>query len=76
MGVRDRFPGERFEEGSMYKSKLRLLGVSALVGAGLMAAAPAEAYNLRLGDVDVSFDTTTSAGVMMRMAKRDMGIER
>jgi hypothetical protein len=59
--------GERFEEGSMYKSKLRLLGVSALVGAGLLATGPADAYNLRLGSVDVQIDTTMSLGATIQM---------
>jgi hypothetical protein len=57
----------------MFKSKLRLLGVSALVGAGLIAAGPADAYNLRLGSVEVNIDTTASVGVMVRTADRDMG---
>ncbi|CAI8198547.1 MAG: Uncharacterised protein [Alphaproteobacteria bacterium] len=75
MGVRVKlaWSGGRFEEGSMYKSKLRLLGVSALVGAGLLAAGPAEAYNVRLGGVDIQIDTTASAGVSVRVADRDMG---
>ena len=62
---------ERFEEGSMYKSKLRLLGVSALVGAGLLAAGPADAYNVRLGGVDVTVDTIASVGVSVRAADRE-----
>ena len=59
---------ERFEEGSMYKTKLRLLGVSALVGAGLLAAGPASATELNLGGVNVSIDTTTSFGLTVRMS--------
>ena len=55
----------------MYKSKLRLLGVSALVGAGLLAAAPAEAAQLRLGNMDVQIDTTASFGVTYRVADRE-----
>lgn len=50
----------------MLKSKMRLLGVSALVGAGLLAAGPADAYNLRLGGIDVQLDTTASVGVTVR----------
>ena len=75
MGVRTcRFClGERFEEGSMLKSKMRLLGASALVGAGLLAVAPAEAYELRLGDVDIQVDTTVSAGASWRTADRNLG---
>ena len=62
---------ERFEEGSMKNSKLRLLGMSALVGAGLMATGPAGAYELRLGGVDVRLDTVYSAGVSVRVADRE-----
>ncbi|MGC6534223.1 MAG: DUF1302 family protein [Parvibaculales bacterium] len=51
----------------MYKSKLRLLSVSALVGAGLLATGPADAYNLRLGSVDVQIDTTMSIGATIQM---------
>ena len=63
--------GERFKEGSMLKSKMRLLSASALVGAGLLATAPAEAYNLRLGDVDIQIDTIASVGVSVRTADRE-----
>jgi len=56
------------------KSKMRLLGMSALVGAGLVAATSASAYNVRLGGVDIQVDTTVSAGVQIRMAERDMGM--
>jgi hypothetical protein len=48
------------------KSKMRLLGMSALVGAGLVAATSASAYNVRLGGVDIVVDTITSAGVTVR----------
>ena len=51
----------------MLKSKMRLLGASALVGAGLLAAAPAEAYNIRLGSVDVQIDTSLSIGASWKM---------
>ena len=51
----------------MYKSKLRLLGVSALVGAGLMAAGPAEAYNVRLGNVDIQVDSSLSLGASWKV---------
>ena len=51
----------------MLKSKLRLLGVSALVGAGLIAAGSAEAANFRLGDVDIQVDTTMSVGATFQM---------
>ena len=57
----------------MYKSKLRLLGMSALIGAGLLAhVGDAKAYELRIGDFDVQIDTTASAGVSVRVADRDM----
>ena len=62
---------ERFEEGSMYKSKLRLLSMSALVGAGLVAVGPAAAYELRLGGVDVQIDTTVSVGMSVRVEDRE-----
>ena len=52
----------------MFKSKMRLLGMSALVGAGMSIAAPANAAELRLGGVDINIDTNLSAGVSMRVA--------
>ena len=55
----------------MLNSKLRLLGVSALVGAGLIVAGPADAYNLRLGKVDVNIDTNLSVGASVRVADRE-----
>ncbi|MDC0148451.1 DUF1302 domain-containing protein [Alphaproteobacteria bacterium] len=55
----------------MLKNKLRLLGMSALVGAGLLASGPASAYNMKLGSVDVQVDTTLSAGMSIRTANRD-----
>ena len=54
--------GERFEEGSMLKSKMRLLGASALVGAGLLATGPVSAANVQLGDWNVQIDNTVSVG--------------
>ena len=57
------FLGERFEEGSMLKSKMRLLRVSALVGAGLLAVSPVSAANVELGSWDFQVDNTVSAGV-------------
>ena len=38
----------------MLKSKLRLLGMSALVGAGLVASGPVNAANFTIGSVDVT----------------------
>jgi hypothetical protein len=58
----------------MFKNKLRLLGMSALVGAGLLASGPASAYEMRLGDVDIKIDTTISAGVSVRAAKRETAL--
>lgn len=55
----------------MFKSKMQLLGLSALVGAGLIATGPADAYNLRLGNVDVNIDTNFSAGASVRVADRE-----
>ena len=63
--------GERFEEGSMLKSKMRLLGASALVGAGLLATGPVSAANLQLGDWNVQIDNTVSAGMSMMMKDAD-----
>lgn len=63
--------GERFEEGSMLKSKMRLLGASALVGAGLLATGPVSAANLQLGDWNVQIDNTVSAGMSMLMKDAD-----
>ena len=54
----------------MLKSKLRLLGVSALVGAGLIAAGPANAAQYRLGDVEVTIDTTLSIGASFAATDR------
>ena len=73
MGVRVKpaWSRGRFEEGSMFKSKLRLLGVSALVGAGLMAAGPVGAANVTLGGVDIQIDTTLSSGVSFRVEDRN-----
>jgi len=51
----------------MFKNKLRLLGMSTLVGAGLLASGPAGAYNMKLGDFDVQIDTTVSAGISWQM---------
>lgn len=55
----------------MLKSKLRLLGVSALVGAGLIATGPASAANVQLGDWDVQIDNTVSVGLSMIMKDPD-----
>lgn len=55
----------------MYKSKLRLLGVSALVGAGLIAAGPADAQQVRVGNVDLQFDIVGSVGAVFRAEDAD-----
>ena len=47
----------------MFKGKMRLLGMSALVGAGLMTAGPASAANVQLGDWNVQIDNIVSAGM-------------
>ena len=58
----------------MLKDKMRLLGMSALVGVGLLASGPASAYNMKLGSVDVQVDTTLSAGLSIRTANRDYSL--
>ena len=55
----------------MFKSKMRNIGISALVGAGLLAGGSAEAYNLRLGSVDIQIDTISSIGMTYRVADRE-----
>lgn len=55
----------------MFKSKLRILGVSALVGAGLLAIGPAKAASFSLGDVEVTIDTTLSVGASFVAADRE-----
>ena len=55
----------------MFKSKLRLLGVSALVGAGLIATGPAKRANFSLGEVDMTIDTTLSVGASFVAADRE-----
>lgn len=73
MGVRAwwLYLGERFEEGSMIKSKIRLLSVSALAGAGLLVSSPLVAQEFRLGDVDVRLSTTASVGLTVATADRE-----
>ena len=51
----------------MLKSKTRLLGLSALVGAGLIAAGPVSAANVKLGSWDVQIDNTASVGMSWLM---------
>ena len=55
----------------MLKSKMRLLGVSALVGTGLIAASPADAYNVRIGDFDIQIDNVLSVGATVRVEDRE-----
>ena len=55
----------------MFKNKLRLLGMSTLVGAGLLASGPASAYEMRLGDVDIEVSTIGSVGLSVRTANRN-----
>ena len=58
----------------MLKNKLRLLGMSTLVGAGLLASGPASAYNMRLGGVDIQIDTIGSVGLEMRVEDRNKNL--
>lgn len=51
----------------MLKSKLGLLGASVLMGTGLIAAGPAEAYNIRLGNVGIQIDSSLSVGASWKM---------
>jgi hypothetical protein len=53
------------------KSKMRLLGMSALVSVGLVAATSANAYNVRLGGIDIQVDTTVSVGASMLLKDRE-----
>ena len=53
------------------KSKMRLLGMSALVSVGLIAANSADAYSVRLGSLDIQVDTTVSSGVSFSVVDRD-----
>jgi hypothetical protein len=55
----------------MFKSKMRLLSVSALVGAGLIAAGPVGAAQFSLGTVEVTLDTTLSVGASIVAADRE-----
>lgn len=57
----------------MFKSKMRLLGASALVGAGLLASDIAVAQEIRLGDVNVRMSTTASFGLTVATADREEG---
>ena len=56
------------------KSKMRLLGMSAVVSAGLVAAGPLHAYEVKLGSVDINIDTTVSVGLSMRTADRETAL--
>ncbi len=58
----------------MFKNKLRLLGMSTLVGAGLLASGPASAYNMRLGGIDIQIDSIVSVGLEMRVEDRNMNL--
>jgi hypothetical protein len=53
------------------KSKMRLLGMSALVGAGLLGTGPALAYTVNLGGVDVQIDSTMSVGSTWQIKESD-----
>jgi hypothetical protein len=71
MGVRRKTYLETNEEGSMFKSKLRLLSVSAIVGAGLIASTSADAANVRIGGIDLQIDTTMSVGATFQLKDSD-----
>ncbi|MFW2436582.1 MAG: DUF1302 domain-containing protein [Parvibaculales bacterium] len=58
----------------MFKNKLRLLGMSTLVGAGLLASGSASAYEMRLGDVAIQIDTNVSVGASFRVADRNVDL--
>ena len=74
MGVRaGRLFVEAFEEGSMLKSKLKLLGAGAVSGAAMMLSTTAGAAEIKLGGVDIRIDTVVSAGLSYRAADRDDG---
>ena len=55
----------------MLKSKLRLLGVSALVAASMSIAGTANAANVKIGGIDVQIDTIMSVGMSFRVADRE-----
>jgi hypothetical protein len=53
------------------KSKMRLLGMSALVSVGLVAVSPAWSANVELGDWNVQVDNTVSVGLSMILKDPD-----
>ena len=54
------------------KKNKRVLGLSALVGLGLMAAGSVQAYEMTIGGFDVQVDTTTSFGLSMLTTDTNM----
>ena len=58
----------------MFKNKLRLLGMSTIVGAGLLASGPASAYEIRLNDVNIQIDNVLSVGASWRVADRNTNL--
>lgn len=52
---------------------IRGAALSTALAFTFFASQPANAYNVRLGGVDIQIDTTLSAGVQIRTAERDMG---
>ncbi len=55
----------------MSNNKFYLLGVSALMSAGLLTSVPAQAGQLRLGSVNLQIDTTVSLGGSWLTADRE-----
>jgi len=55
----------------MFKSKMRLLSASAIVGAGLLAGTSADAANVRIGGIDLQIDTTMSVGATFQLKDSD-----
>ena len=54
------------------KKNKRVLGLSALVGLGLMVGGSANAYNMTIGGFDVQVDTTTSFGLSVLATDTNM----
>ena len=54
------------------KKNKRVLGLSALVGLGLMVGGSANAYNMTIGGFDVQVDTTTSFGLSVLTTDTNM----
>lgn len=55
----------------MLKSKMGMLSMSALAGAGLLFAGAASAYEIKVGNVDIRIGTTMSVGATWQMKDSD-----